>query len=186
MCLDSEFINGGDPSVIQKWNSPIYYSLDGTYTDTDIAVLNDFTQWLNTIEGFPGISQSSEPYLTNLRIHFCSPQKLQNIMGDSFTNMDGAITFWYDADIIYDAVICYRNDIDQHLRNSVILEEIYNGLGPIQDTLLRPDSIIYQEFSQPQALTAVDELILRLLYHPDIQPGMNADQCAEVIKQLYY
>jgi hypothetical protein len=59
-------------------------------------------------------------------------------------------------------------------------------LGPIQDTGLRPDSIIYQEYSEPQELTEVDELILKLLYHPDILPGMNAAQCEEVIRRLYY
>ena len=186
VCLDSEFVNRGDPSVIQKWISPIYYTLAGDYTDTDIAVLNDFVGWLNTIEGFPGIYLSTQSHLTNLRIHFCNQQELVNIMGSNFNNMDGAVTFWYDEDIIYDATICYRTEIDQHLRNSVILEEIYNGLGPIQDTLLRPDSIIYQNFSQPQKLTAVDELILRLLYHPSIRPGMNKEECAQIIRQLYY
>ena len=87
---------------------------------------------------------------------------------------------------IYDATICYRTDLDQYLRNSVILEEIYNGLGPIQDTALRPDSLIYQGFSEPQWVTPVDELILKLLYHPSILPGMDAQQCEQVIRSLYY
>ena len=68
----------------------------------------------------------------------------------------------------------------------MILEEIYNGLGPIQDTSMRSDSIIYSEFSQPQNLTDIDELLLKLLYHPDILPGMNAQQCEQVIRALYY
>ena len=101
--------------------------------------------------------------------------------------LDGAVTFWYDGENrIYDEVICIRNDIDQFTRNSVILEEIYNGLGPVQDTSLRSDSLIYQEFSQPQALTQVDELILRLLYHPDMRCGMDAEACETVIRSLYY
>jgi hypothetical protein len=32
----------------------------------------------------------------------------------------------------------------------------------------------------------VDELILKLLYHPEMLPGMNAAQCEEVIRRLYY
>lgn len=186
VCLDSEFVTGGDPSVIQKWAAPIYYTLEGNYTGADLKVLTGFATWLNTIEGFPGIYPSTDAGKTNLDIHFCTQQKIPDLMGPNFTNTDGAVTFWYDYDIIYDAIICYRTDMSQHLRNSVILEEIYNGLGPVQDTILRPDSIIYQYYSEPQALTAVDELILRLLYHPDIKPGMNAEQCAEVIRKLYY
>jgi hypothetical protein len=109
-----------------------------------------------------------------------------DLMGENYYGMDGAVTFWYLYDEIYDAIICYRTDLDQYLRNSVILEEIYNGLGPIQDTSLRSDSIIYSEFSQPQELTDIDELLLKLLYHPDILPGMNAQQCEQVIRALYY
>jgi hypothetical protein len=87
---------------------------------------------------------------------------------------------------IYDATICYRNDIDQYIRNSVILEEIYNGLGPLQDTSLRTDSICFSGYSTPQSLTEVDELILKLLYHPEIRCGMNKEQCAQVIQSLYH
>ena len=83
-------------------------------------------------------------------------------------------------------MICIRTDIDQQVRNSVIMEEIYNGLGPVQDTSLRKDSIIYSGFSQPQWLTAVDELIVKLLYHPDIKCGMDAAACESVIRSVYY
>jgi hypothetical protein len=107
-------------------------------------------------------------------------------MGDNFIRMDGAVTFWYRNNCIYTATICYRTDISQSARNSVILEEIYNGLGPIQDTQLRPNSIIYQKYTEIQKLSPVDELILKLLYHPEMLPGMNAAQCEEVIRRLYY
>lgn len=171
---------------MQKWTQPVRYALHGEYTEEDIATLSSFVQWLNTIEGFPRISQAQEPWEANLQIHFCTQSEMVDLMGDNFYGMDGAVTFWYYDNEIYDAIICYRTDLDQYLRNSVILEEIYNGLGPIQDTALRPDSIIYAEYSQPQSLTAVDELILKLLYHPDILPGMDAGQCEQVIRTLYY
>lgn len=186
VCLDAEITISGDPSVLQKWLDPIYYMLHGSPTDDDIATLNDFTAWLNTIAGFPGIYETKDALKANLQIHFCTQQDMLVLMGEGFTNMDGAVTFWYRQNVIYNAIICYRTDLNQTLRNSVILEEIYNGLGPIQDTQLRPDSIIYSEYSEPQRLTEVDELILKLLYHPQLQCGMNAAECEAVIRQLYY
>ncbi|MBQ6718884.1 MAG: DUF2927 domain-containing protein [Oscillospiraceae bacterium] len=186
VCLDAEFTYSGDASLIQKWMTPIYYTLNGTYTDEDISVLNGFVQWLNRVEGFPGMYQTEERHLSNLQIYFCDHEEMVSRMGEEFTGMDASVVFWYEMNEIYDATICYRTDLDQQLRNSVILEEIYNGLGPIQDTSLRPDSIIYAEFSQPQALTAMDELILRLLYHPQMVCGMNVGDCEAVIRQLYY
>ena len=186
VCLDSEFVNGGDPTRIQKWDAPIVYMLHGDATQEDIATLEGFVQWLNTVEGFPGISGTQTPEQANLHIHFTDEQGLTDIMGPDYYGLDGAVTFWYMDDIIYDEVICIRTDIDQQVRNSVILEELYNGLGPVQDTLLRPDSLIWQEFSEPQELTAVDELLLKLLYHPRILCGMNAPECETVIRTLYY
>lgn len=149
-------------------------------------MLKDFTYWLNTIEGFPGIIEAPENTYANMQIYFCTQQEMVDRMGDNFQNLDGGVTFWYNNNMIYDCIICYRTDLTQTVRNSVILEEIYNGLGPIQDTKLRPDSIIYSEFSQPQSLTEIDELLLKLLYHPDMQCGMDAAQCEAVIRQLYY
>lgn len=184
--LDAEITNSGDPSIVQKWTCPIRYILVGEYTDGDLEILTEFTQWLNTIEGFPGISRTEEMAQANLRIHFCDQEGMIQILGDHFWGMDGGVTFWYENNEIYDATICYRTDLDQELRNSVILEEIYNGLGPVQDTNLRPDSIIYSAFSQPQALTQIDELLLKMLYHPEIRCGMNTGECEAVIRSLYY
>lgn len=186
VCLDSEFVNGGDPSLIQKWVQPIFYRLHGSYTQEDLAVLEGMVAWLNTVEGFPEIREAAETEPASLEIHFCTGSELVSLLGDNFYGCDGGVTYWYTANEINDAIICYRNDISQYIRNSVILEEIYNGLGPVQDTFLRADSIIFGGYSEPQALTAVDELLLRLLYHPDILCGMNASQCEEVIRRLYY
>jgi len=186
VCLNAEFVNSGDPTALQKWMTPIYYSLNGTPTPEDRATLESLALWLNYMEGFPGIYEAQNPAETNLRIHFCSEEELLNLMGDQFIGTDGAVTFWYEEDQIYDAIICCRTDLDQRLRNSVILEEIYNALGPIQDTSLRSDSIIFSGFSQPQELTEIDRLLLKLLYHPTMECGMDAAKCEAVIRQLYY
>ena len=186
VCLDAEFVNSGDARVLQKWVQPIYYHINGTPTDEDLATLDKLTGWLNTIDGFPGIFEANNELNANLQIHFCSESELLSLMGDNFINSDGAVTFWYNNNEIHHEIICYRADIDQTVRNSVILEEIYNGLGPIQDTSLRQDSIIFSGYSEPQELTPTDELILKLLYNPLLQCGMNEEECAVIIRQLYY
>lgn len=186
VCLDAEFTNSGDPSLLQKWDSPIRYTVFGSPTEEDTAVLKGFADWLNTIEGFPGIAEAEGIHEQNLRIHFCDQEELVLLMGDNFTGTDGAVTFWYEGDVIYDGIICIRSDVHQELRNSVILEELYNCLGPVQDTWLRDDSIIYAGYSEPQSLTEVDEVILKFLYHPVLQCGMNARECEILIRELYY
>jgi hypothetical protein len=152
-------------------------------TEEDSRVLLEFVTWLNTVEGFPGMEQTEGE--ADLRILFCGLEEYLAMMGPEFSGTDGAVTFWYENDAIYQAVICCRSDIDQDIRSSVLLEELYNGLGPVQDTALRPDSIIYAEYSTPQRLSDVDELLLRLLYHPTLHPGMDRAACSEAIQQLY-
>ncbi len=186
VCLNAEFFNSGDPTVLQKWNIPIRYIIHGEPTVEDLNTLGCFAQWLNNLEGFPGIRETTDPAEANLRLHFCTYEDLVILLGSQFHGMDGGVSFWYDEhNAINDAIICIRTDLDQTLRNSVILEELYNALGPIQDTALRPDSIIYAEFSQPQQLTDVDELILKLLYSPELQCGMRDWECETIIRKLY-
>ena len=94
VCLDSEFVSGGDPSLVQKWDVPIVYMLHGETTEEDLAALDRFTRWLNTVEGFPGIFQTDDPLNANLHIHFTDTQGLTNIMGPGYVGLDGAVTFW--------------------------------------------------------------------------------------------
>ena len=185
VCLDAEITNSGDPSRLQKWDAPLRYTLLGQPTARDRSNAEEFARWLNTIEGFPGMAETTDANAANLTIHFCPEDEMIALMGDWAAGLDGAVTFWYENDAIYQAVICCRSDIDQDIRSSVLLEELYNGLGPVQDTALRPDSIIYAEYSTPQRLSDVDELLLRLLYHPTLQPGMDRAACSEAIQQLY-
>ena len=186
VCLDAEFVNSGNASVLQRWEEPICYSVQGDYTPEDIAKIEELAAWLNTVEGFPGMMEADGPDVANLSIYFCGQQELIDRMGENHYNSDGAVTFWYTDDIIYTGTICVRSDLDQILRNSVILEEIYNGLGPIQDTNLRSESIIYSGFSQPQALHPIDRVILQLLYHPSLACGMDITECETAIRTLYY
>ena len=189
VCLDAEFVTGsGNASLVQKWSIPIIYQLNGTHTDDDLQVLKSFCDTLNAIEGFPGIRQADAQNTANTQIHFCSADALVDIMGSNYAGCDGAVTYWYytDSNAIYTSTIAIRNDMSQYTRNSVIQEEIYNGLGATQDTDLREDSLIYSGFSEPQEMTEIDELILKLLYHPEIKCGMNIEECEAVIRQLYY
>lgn len=188
--LDIEYADGtGNATLVQKWCVPIVYRIFGSPTEEDLAVLEALLEQLNQIPGFPGIYAASEGEAENIRISFLEP----NLFRDSFSSVidgeeaTGATQFWYytDTNEIYSARIGCRTDIDQSVRNSVLVEEIINTLG-ISDTELREDSITYQYSDWNTGLSDVDQLLAELLYHPDIQCGMAAEECAAVIQQLYY
>lgn len=187
VCLDREYGTDGDATLVQKWMTPIRYRVQGTPTEEDLAVIKSLEDQLNAIYGFPGLREAEPGAFAELDIFFCEAQELTDRMGSGFDSTHyGAVTFWFTDNVITDGIICCRSDIDQHIRDSVIVEEIYNLLGPAQDTVLREDSVIYQYSDDNRAMSEVDVLLLKILYHPDMLCGMNAGQCEAVIRDLYY
>lgn len=188
--LHMEYTDGtGDASLVQKWEAPIYYCIDGAPTDEDNAVLMDLFAQLNEIAGFPGIYPSSDWEPVNLTIHFLNADDFSAEFSETVNGEDayGATQFWYytETNEIHTANVGYRTDIDQTTRTSILLEEIVNMLG-ISDTVLREDSIVYQYSNDNTALSDVDWVILKLLYDPAIQCGMNGESCRKMIEELYY
>lgn len=188
--LNVEYNDGtGDVSLVQKWLSPIYYQFYGSYTDTDKIILEQLFEKLNSIPGFPGIYQATSETPENLSLSFLEPADFTAAFSNVVQGEDanGATEFWYytATNEIYTARIGYRTDLDQNIRNSILIEEIINTLG-ISDTELRTDSVVYQFSDENTSLSEIDILILKLLYNDEIQCGMNFDSCAEIINKLYY
>lgn len=188
--LDMEYTHGpGDASLVQKWVTPIYYTIYGDPTQEDQRVLEDLFAQLNAMPGFSGIYPAQSIDEQNLSLGFYNQQEFQNLFSDVIGGEDayGATQFWYytATNEIHTARIGYRTDIDQVTRNSILIEEIVNTLG-ISDTVLRQDSIVYQYSNDNLALSDVDWVILKILYDPAIQCGMDRTQCAEILHRLYY
>ena len=187
VCLATEYATGsGDPSLVQKWDEPVYYEILGDATEEDLVVIEDFFTWFNTVEGFFGAKPASDAHPANLRIYFTDEAGMTDVLGSDYTNMDGGVRYWYTDNCIYTEDICILTRLDQTLRNSVILEELYNGTGLCQDTTIREDSIIYQYSSTNLSMSDIDKLLLQLAYHPAIRPGMNAEECENAIRNLYF
>ena len=188
--LQMEYSDGtGNPSLVQKWLMPITYRVLGEPTEEDLRVLQEFCGRLNELPGFPGIQEAEDEYVESMTISFLGPEEFRDGFSDVVNGEDawGAVQFWYytDTNEMYDARIGYRSDIDQASRSSILLEEVINTLG-ITDTVLREDSIVYQYSDDNLSLSQIDWLILKLLYNPAIECGMNKDACAAVIAKLYY
>lgn len=187
--LDVEYSDGdGDITLVQKWTAPIAYRVYGSPTEEDLAVLNGLVRQLNQIPGFPGLYTAEAEGDEALRISFLDPEAFRDSFFAVVNGEDayGATQFWYyiATNEIHSARIGCRTDISQQERNSVLAEEIVNTLG-ISDTLLRKDSITYQHSNENTVLSDVDWLLLKLLYHPQMQCGMDAEQCRTVIDGLY-
>jgi len=188
--LHMEYSDGtGNPALVQKWKKPLYYKITGKPTDEDLAILDNLFAQLNAVPGFPGIHPAAEGELSNLNIWFLNDQDFQLAFSAALNGeyAYGATQFWYytATNELYTANIGYRTSIDQKTRSSILVEEIINTLG-ITDTVVRTDSIVYQYSDENLTLSDVDWVILKLLYNPAMQCGMNFDQCRAIVQELYY
>jgi len=187
--LDMEYSTGdGNPTLVQKWDRPLCYRIEGNPTDADRQALDKLFAKLNGIEGFPGI-RAATGLEQNLTLNFLNLADFRRQFSSVINGetADGAVQFWYytNTNNIHTARIGYRTDISQQIRDSVIPEEIINSLG-ISDTVLRKDSIVYQYASSTTELSDVDMVILKLLYHPKMECGMTAADSEKIIRELYY
>ncbi len=188
--LNMEYTDGtGDANVVQKWLSPIRYRILGKPTEEDLAVLEELFSQLNRIPGFPGISPAENEAQENMSLYFLEPDAFRERFSQVVHGEDafGAAQFWYytQTNELHTAQIGYRTDLDQTIRNSVLVEEIINTLG-VSDTVLRPDSIVYQYSNDNLRLSDVDLVILKLLYDPAVRCGMDAADCAAVVRERYF
>ncbi len=187
--LHAEYSDGeGNTSLVQKWDEPIYYAIYGKPTAEDLDVLKNLFTRLNQVKGFPGIYPASDDNAPNLELRFLSKKDFNYAFSHiAGSNATGAVQYWYytATNNIYTANIGYRTDISQSVRNSVLIEEVINGLG-ITDTVLREDSIVYQYSDDNTSLSDMDWLILKLLYDPSIPCGADSATCRDRIAKLYY
>ena len=84
---------------------------------------------------------------------------------------------------ISQAVAVIRSELPLLLRLSCIHEELAQGLGLSNDSpRARPS--IFNDDDEFGRLTAMDALMLAMLYDPALTPGMGADEARPIVSAL--
>lgn len=69
-------------------------------------------------------------------------------------------------------------DEGEYLFRRCLIEEVLQGLGPLNDHEALADSV-FNDYSNHSRFTRLDQLILNMLYNPRILPGMRADEALQ-------
>lgn len=72
------------------------------------------------------------------------------------------------------------SDEGEFLFNRCLVEEVLQGLGPLNDDPTLAASV-FNDQSQHTRFMLHDRYVLNMLYHPRIQPGMQRDQVDQVL-----
>lgn len=180
-----------DPNLVRKWEGMIIYELQGNFTEDDEAFVEEIFAELASVDGFPRIvryNDDIERWRINFTINFCTGDEFYETTNNTSTieESDGFVIYsYYDNNIIYQTTIAINEDLVGDLRQSVICEEIFNGLG-FSDTYVREDSICYAYASTATSFTEIDSLLIAIMYNESIRPGYTAEECASAIREIYY
>ena len=174
--LTSEFTNGNVIDYVRKWQQPIYYTVNGTPNEDDIALIERLVSALNQVDGFPGMYPAdSEGDSANFIMMFLDydEYKAASLAAVGTELTDGYSSIWFMGGDITQAEIGVCNDLTRTNKNHVILEEIIQALGLQNDTYDYPESLFYQGYNEPQWPCELDWFLVRFLYHPEITPMMK-------------
>ncbi|MBO4652141.1 MAG: DUF2927 domain-containing protein [Lachnospiraceae bacterium] len=183
IALHTEY--GTDTNCIHKWSAPILVYIKGSPTAQDLAVIQNIFRKMNSVKGFPSISETISDELANLVITFADDNEYRNITPANITDStDGFASCWWQGASIFKAKIGIRTSISQNERNSVIWEEIVQATGLQNDSYTYPDSLFYQGYNEVQEPTTLDWILFEILYHPAITAGMSEAECLNIINEI--
>lgn len=72
---------------------------------------------------------------------------------------------------------------DPYLFKRCMVEEILQGLGPMNDNATLSESV-FNDTSRHTSFTPFDQALLKILYHPAIRPGMTGSQVHRVLPRV--
>lgn len=188
--LEAEFSDEETVKTVHKWIKPIRYYYDRTVDFRTANRIDTVFEQIAARVNIPGVTRVTDSLKANVRIYFVTKPDMTSKIGSKigYEDADGTALFNYSKRTgeIVSGKIYFNSEMPLSMRKSVIPEEIVNLLGLSNDTVMRPDSIIYQYSSKNTKLTKTDWAVLGLLYDSKMKCGMNYSQCRKVIRELYY
>lgn len=172
VAFGSEF---GTPSErLCRWSEKIFYTVTGSPTDSDLALIGELTERLNEIEGFPGIEVADSAAVANFEIMFIPRSEIIEKFDDATEACAGMSEYrWYtDSCEIFGARAAIDSEETEE-RNSTICEEILQALGLARDSYEHRDSVFYQGKCVYNRPSELDWTLVRILYNPKLNVGMS-------------
>lgn len=199
--------SGGGPTELRKWTGPVRVGIEfgasvpRAQRRADRRTVSDYTARLADITGHPITMGNGRTNFHVLimgeddrdravaRIREIVPEinrsslRLIEALPRSIHCLVMAFPGEENGSSYRRAIAFIRAEHPDLLRRSCVHEELAQGLGLPNDTpRARPS--IFNDDDEFALLTRHDEALLRLLYSPDLEPGMTLDDARPVVRRL--
>ena len=184
IALGSEY--GRAVPYLQKWQRNLDIYVSGTPQPADLVMLDRVVAELNQLQSQLRITVVSSAEVANVRLQFLPYREFGRDPLYIPANK-GFFAAEQDQGALYQARILIATDqVTQSERNHLLREELTQILGLFNDTPDPPESIFTSRWTQTQHYTAQDRRLIRLLYTPELWPGLPAEHVASAFCGRYF
>ena len=121
----------------------------------------------------------------NIELYYVQAENFQQYDSNARRGQVGHVWTWWSRNEINRArILISSNYLTEDERDHVIREEITQSLGILKDSWNYPTSIFYQGWTSVTRFDPIDEAVIKMLYHPAINPGMAARDAEVKLSQL--
>ena len=167
---------GSSSPVLHRWQEDVRIKVHGDPTATDMATLRQVAQELDSL--IPDLTLQITDEDPNVDIHFLPESNFTSVDPEYVPVNLGFFRVWWDGQEVINRgrVLITTEGISQTERSHLIREELTQTLGLFMDSWQHQDSIFYQGWTATVEYSPLDREIIRLLYSPQLEPGMGRSQ----------
>ena len=172
---------GSATPVIHKWTRDVKIEVHGSPTEADLQTLDQVVSELNSMVGEINLELVDEG--ANLEVYFFPESQFSDIEPTYVPTNLGFFRVWFNGQgaIQQGRVLIAAEGTTQAERTHLIREELTQSLGLFKDSWEHSDSIFYEGWTTIDKYGPLDEATIRLLYQPQMEPGMSRSQ----VRSLY-
>ncbi len=174
-------------NTLIRWEIPLSLYVKGKPTKEDRQTLDALLDSLKSnVPGLKEISFAKTEAEANVIISFVPfADMAESLVNYEARNWGFMNCLSDDVSIRYGLIAIAADVTDQENRNHLIQEEFVNMLGLTTDLDFAPESIIYQPYTDTQALADMDYEMLSLLYGPYVAYGMSQEEAKAVLNKIF-
>lgn len=164
----------GSAHNLARWEKPLRIFVGGNPTAADLNALDDFLIDLTVhVPMLPNVSIVKSKADANITLYYVPLKEMGKYITNYVDGNWGMFRVWWSSHQMTSAEIAIATDVTtQRARIHLMKEELVGVLGLCNDHDKYADSILYQPWTTTQELSDVDWLMLNMLYHPSVTPGM--------------
>ncbi|MFQ3617938.1 MAG: DUF2927 domain-containing protein [Cyanobacteriota bacterium] len=184
VALGSEW--GSNAPLVRRWNTNLRIRVTGTRTAEDDATIRQVMQELNELLNGSGVQLVRDDRNPNVEIIYAPESQFRQLEPNYVPgNLGFFWVRWNNSVINYARIlITNTNRVTQRERSHLLREELTQVLGLMRDSNRYPNSIFYQGWTDVTEYAEIDRTLIRMLYHPQLRPGMTQSQAVAVLRTL--